>query len=420
VNISAAEDRSDLPGDEGPMAYESSYRWVMLGLLWFLYASFGIISRAISPLITPILRDLNMSYGQMGFILGAWQLTYIAVALIGGTIIDRWGVRKSLFTGALIIALSSVLRYFPHGFGTMLFAVVLFGVGGPMISIGCPKTVSVWFKGRSRGTAIGITTTAPWVGGLLAFSLTNSFVMPLAGYSWRLTFVYYGLIACVFALVWWFLSREAKPAATTESTGITGVFVSLLKLRKVQIVLVMGLLTFAVNHGLGSWLPKILETSGLSPAVAGYAASIPMAIGIPAILIVPHIVPPNGRGLIVALFALLAAVAIMAIVLTSGFLFLAGLVLFGITASSFMPLMILLLMDSSEIAGRNMGSAGGLFFCVAEIGGFGGPLILGALADITSTFTAGAIFLVGALIAISFLALLLREHRPQRPVDPRL
>jgi cyanate permease len=410
VNISAAEDRSDLPGDEGPMAYESSYRWVMLGLLWFLYASFGIISRAISPLITPILRDLNMSYGQMGFILGAWQLTYIAVALIGGTIIDRWGVRKSLFTGALIIALSSILRYFPHGFGTMLFAVVLFGVGGPMISIGCPKTVSVWFKGRSQGTAIGITTTAPWVGGLLAFSLTNSFVMPLTGYSWRLTFVYYGLIACVFALVWWLLAREAKPAITNESTGITGVFVSLLKLRKVQIVLIMGLLTFAVNHGLSSWLPKILETSGLSPTVAGYAASIPMAIGIPAILIVPHTVPPNGRGLIVALFALLAAVAIMAIVLTSGFLFLAGLVLFGITASSFMPLMILLLMDSSEIAGRNMGSAGGLFFCVAEIGGFGGPLILGALADITSTFTAGAIFLVGALIAISFLALLLRAQ----------
>jgi cyanate permease len=410
VNVSGAEDRSDLLNDEGPTAYESSYRWVMLGLLWLLYASFGIISRAISPLVTPILRDLNMSYGQMGFILGAWQLTYIAVALIGGTIIDRWGVRKSLFTGALIIALSSVLRYFPHGFGTMLFAVILFGVGGPMISIGCPKTVSVWFRGRSRGSAIGITTTAPQVGGLLAFSLTNSLVMPLTGYSWRLTFVYYGLIAFAFALAWWFLARETRPAATTESAGITEVFVSLLKLRKVQIVLIMGLLTFAVNHGLSSWLPKILETSGLSPAIAGYAASIPIAVGIPAILVVPHIVPPNLRGLIVALFALLAAAAIMAIVLTSGFLFLAGLVLFGITASSFMPLMILLLMDSSEVEAKYMGSAGGLFFCVAEIGGFGGPLVLGALADITSTFMAGAVFLAGALIAIFALALLLRAQ----------
>jgi hypothetical protein len=57
-----------------------------------------------------------------------------------------------------------------------------------------------------------------------------------------------------------------------------------------------------------------------------------------------------------------------------------------------------------------MGSAGGLFFCVAEIGGFGGPMIIGALVDITSTFLAGAIFLASVLIAIFALALLLRAQ----------
>ena len=97
----------------------------------------------------------------MGLILGAWQLTYIAVALIGGTIVDKWGVRRSLFAGALIIGLSAILRYFPNGFWAMLFAVALFGVGGPMISIGCPKTISVWFRGKSRGTVVGIYMTAP-------------------------------------------------------------------------------------------------------------------------------------------------------------------------------------------------------------------------------------------------------------------
>ena len=30
--------------------------------------------------ITPILADLRISYSQMGFILGSWQLTYIAGA----------------------------------------------------------------------------------------------------------------------------------------------------------------------------------------------------------------------------------------------------------------------------------------------------------------------------------------------------
>jgi sugar phosphate permease len=390
--------------------YENSYRWFVLVLLWFLYAAFGLISRAIPPLITPILRDLNISYSQMGLILGAWQLTYIAIATIGGTIIDRWGVRKSLLVGSLIIGLSSILRYFPHGLGTMLFAVALFGVGGPLISIGCPKTISVLFRGRSRGTAVGICTTAPWVGGLLALSLTNSFVMPLTGYSWRLTFVYYGLVAYVVALVWWFLTKEAKPASTIESAGIAEVFVNLIKLRKIQIILIMGLLTFTTNHCLSSWLPKILETSGLSPMAAGYAASIPIATGIPAILIIPHMVPPHLRGRIMALIALLAAAAILAIMTTSGVFFFAGLALFGITASSFMPLLILVLMDSPEVGSRYMGSAGGLFFCVAEIGGFSGSLIMGAFVDMTGTFLSGAIFLACALFAIFFMALLLRTQ----------
>jgi MFS family permease len=75
----------------------------MLALLWLLYICFGIVSRAIFPLVTPILNDLHISYSQMGFILGSWQLTYIAMALGAGSILDRWGVRKSLLAGGLVI-----------------------------------------------------------------------------------------------------------------------------------------------------------------------------------------------------------------------------------------------------------------------------------------------------------------------------
>ena len=56
------------------------YRWVMLALLWLLYMSFGAIVRSLSPLVTPILADLKMSYSQMGLVMGSWQLTYIGAA----------------------------------------------------------------------------------------------------------------------------------------------------------------------------------------------------------------------------------------------------------------------------------------------------------------------------------------------------
>jgi MFS family permease len=80
----------------------------------------------------------------------------------------------------------------------------------------------------------------------------------------------------------------------------------------------------------------------------------------------------------------------------------------GFISSSFMPLMLLILMDLPEIGSRYMGSAGGIFFCIAEIGGFAGPLIMGVLVDITGTFLLGAFFLASLCVGICILTLFLR------------
>ncbi|UCD80633.1 MAG: MFS transporter, partial [Desulfobacterales bacterium] len=213
-----------------PDSDQNPYRWVILVLLWLLYAAFGIISRSIFPLVTPILRDLNLSYSQMGFILGSWQLTYIGAALVAGAVLDRWGVRKSIFAGAIVIGLSAALRYYTVGFITMLTAVALFGVGGPMISVGGPKTISLWFRGRSRGTAMGVYTTGSWVGGLTALALTNSLVMPLVDHSWRFTFVVYGTTAFAVALLWLLLARGDGTEEHQRGSGIIEVFGQLIKI----------------------------------------------------------------------------------------------------------------------------------------------------------------------------------------------
>ena len=46
--------------DEGTQPYQMRYRWVMLALIWVLYLAFGIVMRSIAPLVTPILKDLNI------------------------------------------------------------------------------------------------------------------------------------------------------------------------------------------------------------------------------------------------------------------------------------------------------------------------------------------------------------------------
>ncbi len=387
------------------------YRWIMLLLLWLLYIAFGLVARSITPLVTPILNDLRMSYSQMGFILGSWQLTYILVALVAGAILDRWGVRKSIFAGALIIGLSASIRYFAVGFLTMLIAIALFGVGGPMISIGGPKTISEWFSGRSRGIAVGIYTTGPWIGGLMALALTNSLVMPLVGGSWRLTFVCYGMLTIVMALLWFILAGRTAPKPAVVGASIIEVFKKLIAVRNVQILLIMALFAFAVNHGFSNWLPKIFEEYGMSASQAGYAASIPIATGIPAILFIPSLVPPRFRVRMIALLALLTAINLILVMKTSGTPLYSGLLALGLFSSPFMPLMLLILMEIPRVKTEYMGAAGGMFFCVAEIGGFSGPSLMGILVDLTGTFMAGTIFLAILCIAIAIMTFLIKAER---------
>jgi len=393
--------------------HEQPYRWLILALLWLLYFSFGLVIRSPSPLITPIIRDLGMSYGQMGFVLGSWQMTYIVLAIMAGVIMDRWGIRKSVFAGALVISLSAFLRSMSVGFATLLLFVALFGAGGPMISIGCPKTIYRWFKGKERGTAVGIYMTGPWIGGMTSLAATNSVVMPVVGYSWRLTFVCYGVTTFFFALLWWFMAKEVETEQETETFNVIRALVDLFAIHNVRIVLLSGLLSFGIMHGTIAWLPKILEQGGMSPKTAGLAAAIPFLTSIPAVLMIPRSVPAKMRGSVIALGAMITSVSILWIVVWKLPL-IAGLLIYGLAAPCVMPLLVLILMETPEVASKYLGSATGVFFCVAEIGGFLGPFVVGYLVDMTGTFFAGAVFLAGLGVAILGLMLLLKTAQLQK------
>jgi cyanate permease len=58
-----------------------------------------------------------------------------------------------------------------------------------------------------------------------------------------------------------------------------------------------------------------------------------------------------------------------------------------------------------------------MYFCVSEIGGFTGPLMMGALADTTENFLTGVFTLAVLRLVISIMALLIRT-RPASETRP--
>jgi cyanate permease len=257
----------------------------MLALAWLLYFSFALTSASLFPLVTPIRQELDLSYSQMGVILGAWQLVYIGAAIPVGTMIDRIGTKRALLFGALIIAASGFSRSVAPNFPVMLGAVALFGLGGPIISIGLPKLVAEWFTGRKRGLASGIYVTGSHAGNVVVLAITNSLIMPLTE-SWRLTLQLYGFFVLGIALLWFALGQESdefrrqqqarregseyeKSASMRDIIGIGAIWP----------VIIIGFSGFLASHGFRSWLPQIFEAKGLSPSTAGLLAAVPAVTG---------------------------------------------------------------------------------------------------------------------------------------------
>jgi cyanate permease len=384
---------------------------VLLGGVWLLYCAFGLTTTVMAPLVPAIKGALGLSDTAMGAVLGAWPLVYIAAAVPCGALLDRVGPRYALLLAAAIMALSSLGRAFAFDHATLFAAVALFGLGGPLISIGAPKLVSQWFTGPDRGLAMGIYITGPSVGAILALSLTNSVLMPAFNQDWRLVLVLIAGVSILAGAVWFALNLHPAAAAMVSAgtrgrgQGQLGIFVDLLKLPVVRLLLLMSVGVFFYNHGLNSWLPEILRRGGLSAAEAGYWAAIPTAVGIMGSLAIPRLAVPARRFVILLILLAGAGLAALALLSPAGsWLGVLGLVLQGLIRGSLMTILMLTLVESRGVGTERAGAAGGLFFSAAEVGGVLGPLTLGLVADASGGFNY-ALYLLAAICAALLLAL---------------
>ena len=385
---------------------QNPLRWLILAGVWLIYFSFGLTVAAMAPLVPAICSDLEISYGAMGAVLGAWPFVYILSALPCGMLLDRIGPRKALFVAAAIMALSGFLRSFSDTYLIMILAVAVFGLGGPLISIGAPKLIAFLFEGKDRGLAMGIYITGPGVGAVVALSITNSFLLPIFDYSWRSVIGAYALFTISSGCIWLLLSSNqlghlVEATMQAASTGPIGeTFRNLASIRSVQIVLAMSVGIFFFNHGLNNWLPEIIRSKGLSFAEAGYWAAIPTTVSIMSALLIPRLATAERRMLVMGLLIVCAGGATILLHTAPGLQLAFGLCLQGLARGAMMTVALLMLVEIPNVGPKRAGTAGGLFFTAAEIGGVTGPLVIGLLHDLSGGFSI-------SLTMLSFICFLL-------------
>jgi len=378
------------------------YRWVLFGGVCGVYLAFGVVAMSIPPLVGEVRADLGLSRSAMGLALGAWQLVYLGSAPVGGRLLDRLGIHRGILLGCAVVAASGFARAAADGLGSFWLAIALFGIGGPLISAGAPKAIGLWFGDeRERRLAVGAYSTMPAIGGTLTLVLSNTVLMPLTG-SWRITVVVETMAIVVAAMVWLLVSgRAPEPPITVRADDVASAAGrrELLASPEFRLVLLLGLGTFFIGHGLGGWMPQALRAhSGFSAMAAANWVAVGSLVGVAASLVLPKRtdlpqLPSRLSAMVVTI-----GVALVAVLVLPTFADPLPVAVSGLRAA-LVPLVLIALLESEPVGPANTGVATGLWFAVAEVGGVSGPLVMGWVADSPAGFT-GAFLVIAGVCAL--------------------
>ncbi len=169
----------------------STWQWRTFGILWFSYAAYYVCRMNFAAAQPLILEEFaHWTKAQVGLIPSVYAVFYATGQFINGQIGSRFGARRMISIGLLVIACCNVLYSFIDSYPWML---VLWAINGYFQSTGWPlvvQTMSAWFRVARRGTMMGLISTCYQVGNVSAWLLAGWLV---TSYGWRTAFLIPGL-----------------------------------------------------------------------------------------------------------------------------------------------------------------------------------------------------------------------------------
>ena len=135
------------------------YRWLVL--IFVSLAMFGnyYIYDSINPLERIFLEQLGFSASMFGRLNSSYSVAAVVTLLFGGFLVDRLGIRKSLFLFSALCLVGAILTAIRGSFYMMLAGRALLGFGAESQIVAVTTALARWFKGKELSFAFGINLT---------------------------------------------------------------------------------------------------------------------------------------------------------------------------------------------------------------------------------------------------------------------
>ena len=255
-------------------------RWYPVVLVTLAIAISYFDRQTLPVAIRAIQHNIPISDEQFSYLQTAFLLSYAALYIGGGRLLDLMGTRRGFTLIMLWWSVACALHGFASGFALLLCARFLLGMGEGGAFPAAVRVVAEWISPEHRSTAVGIINAGTAVGSVLAPPLIG-FVLSQSG--WRMVFFLAGAVGIAWVL-WWVVSYRGSLTSVSANTLDTRALASRLglgKLLSIRTVLVLVFAKFMSDSAwyfLLFWLPKYLyDARHFDIKQVSYYAWIPYA-----------------------------------------------------------------------------------------------------------------------------------------------
>ncbi|MCK9414394.1 MAG: MFS transporter [Prolixibacteraceae bacterium] len=324
---------------------------------------------------------------------------------IAGWMIDRYGPRRLMISGSLMMGVSLI----GLGFSSSLPMFYLFWVfnalgyvcGGPLP---CQVLVSRWFD-KNRGKAMGIAYLGIGTGGALVPLFSAGLEK---AYGWHLALAALGILIVLIALpMAWFI-KEPKTKVEGKSAGDTMVPISSILKNPYFYLLAIGSMScMGAVGGIGQHIKYYLNDLHFTQSEAAHVMSIVLVFSLVGRVLMGWLADIIHRKYVMILIYIMVGISIPLLLVPDfpGRIYLFT-VLFGIGLGG--NYMIIPLMAADLFGVRALGRTMGIILVADGVAESLFPMLVGVMYnDVAKSYAAGFILLIclalaGAII-VSFL-----------------
>lgn len=167
----------------------SSYRWWLIGMLWFVCFCNYADRQAIFS-IFPLLRtELHLSDLQLGVVASSFMWMYALAGPFAGWVSDRLSLRSVILGALAFWSLMTAGTALCHSFGGLVFFRTFGGLGEAFYYPAAMALIGVYHGAQTRSRAMALHQSGVYIGTIAGGSIS---AVIAEQYGWRTSFFWFG------------------------------------------------------------------------------------------------------------------------------------------------------------------------------------------------------------------------------------